>query len=93
MRAVEAGDLDRHEREARLGDERRLEATRLAEEHDLVATCAELLGEREGGIDVPGGAAGGDCDLHLRFFPLSFEPPRRRSVALGPRSMRDLPDG
>ena len=66
-RAVEAGDLDVDEREPRLWDERALELGRAAKERDLVAAVAKLLGERERGVDVSGGAAGGYGDPHASF--------------------------
>ena len=76
-RAVEARDLDVHERESRLRDERSLELGRTAKERDLVPSVAELLRERERWVDVAGGAAGGDCDPHasVSFARASFPAP------------------
>ena len=99
-RAVEARDDDRDELEARLGHERPLELGRLAVEGDVMPAGAELLGERDGRIDVTCGASRSDGNLESprhEPFLLSLEPlpsldPRSLSVALGPRSILLLPD-
>ena len=105
--AIEAGHLDGHKGKARLRHERRLKTSGLTEERKLVPTPSQLLGEGKGWVDVAGCPPSRDGDVHrvghgdqllplrsslaLRAFDLECLD-RSRSEALGPRSMRLLPE-
>ena len=63
--AVETGHLDWKEVESRLGNQLALEATRLAKKANVMPTRGELVCQGKRGIDMTGGAAGGNCNRHL----------------------------
>ena len=91
--AIESGHMDRVEGESRLGHERPLEPTGLAEEMDLVAARAKLVGQGESRVHMTRGAAGGDRDDemaligHIDPFPGHSYPCRcdRRPIDAGGR--------
>ena len=107
-RAIEAGHLDRHKGKTHLRHERCLKTGGLAKERKLVPTPFQLLGKGKGWVDVAGCPPSRDGDVHRvghgdqLLLPRSSLMPRAldlgcldrsRSEALGPRSMRLLPEG